>query len=52
MKAAAGCTLEVFGSNKELFAKAVAIKNITGYKGNGNGSVRNVDFELHSEAEV
>jgi hypothetical protein len=52
MKPAVGCILRAFGNNKELFAKVVAIKNIIGFRENGNGNVRNVDFELHYEAEA
>jgi len=50
MKLAVGCILRAFGNNKELFAKVVAVKNIIGFRENGNGNVRNVDFELNYEA--
>jgi hypothetical protein len=43
MKPAAGCILRGFGNKKESFAKVVAVKNIIGYRANGNGSARNVD---------
>ena len=51
MKTAAGFILKGFGNNKESFAKVVAVKNIIGYRANGNGSVRNADSEPRFVAE-
>ena len=44
MKPAAGFILKELGNNKESFARSVAVKNIVGYKENGNGSAQNADF--------
>jgi hypothetical protein len=51
MKSAVGSILRGFGNNKESFVKVVAVKNIIGYKANGNGSVRNLDSEPRFAAE-
>ena len=51
MKPAACCILRGFGKRKELFAKAVAVKIIIGYRANGNGSAQNVDSGPRYAAE-
>ena len=52
MSVAVGCTLKACGNSKESSAKAVGVQNIIGYRGNGNGNVRNAGFEPHFGAEV
>jgi len=52
MSIAAGCILKAYGNNKESSAKDVGVRDIIGYRGNGNGNVRNADFEPPFEAEV
>jgi hypothetical protein len=52
MKRAVGCILRAFGSNKGSSVKDVEILSIIGYRVNGNGNVRNVDFEQQFEVEA
>jgi hypothetical protein len=52
MKRAAGCISRAFGSNKGSSVKDVEVLSIIGYRVNGNGNVRNVDFAPHYAAGV
>lgn len=52
MKRAVGFTLKAFGSNKGYNAKDVDVRNITGFRQNGNGNAQNADLELPLEVGV
>jgi len=52
MSVVAGFILKAYGNSKEASAKAEGVRSIIGYRGNGNGNVRNAGFEPHFVAEV
>jgi hypothetical protein len=52
MSVVVGCILKAYGNSKESSARTVGVRSIIGYKGNGNGNVRNAGFEPHFVAEV
>jgi len=47
----AGCILKAFGSIKVSSASNVGARRIIGYRANGNGNARNVDFAPRYEVE-
>jgi hypothetical protein len=52
MKRAAGCISRAFGNNKGSSVKDAEVLSIIGYRVNGNGNVRDVDFVPHYAVEV
>jgi hypothetical protein len=51
MSIVAECIIKAFGSIKVSSARNVGARHIIGYRANGNGNVRNVDFAPRYEVE-